>query len=151
MSLSSRGFLSKHSTKLPKASVNSRSERHVTIDQTITRFSFQTDKQPSKAEVIKLVNRGTSKLWSQVGSTLEHIVLWWSDAPLACRPVACARHLRDWLLIIQPEGLDQRQIFVPFRCLSVYHFSNRCTRTDFVNITRIGGNLDGVCNYNHMG
>ncbi|KAG4065560.1 hypothetical protein HA402_013330 [Bradysia odoriphaga] len=65
------------------------------------------DKQPSKAEVIKWVNRGTSKLWAQVGSTLEHIVLWWSDAPLACRPVACARYLRDWLLIIQPEDAPE--------------------------------------------
>lgn len=66
-----------------------------------------TEKQPSKAEVIKWVNRGTSKLWAQVGSTLEHIVLWWSDAPLACRPVACAKYLRDWLLIIQPEDAPE--------------------------------------------
>lgn len=40
-----------------------------------------------------------------MGSTLEHVVLWWSSAPLACRPAACAKHLRDWLLVIQPEGI----------------------------------------------
>lgn len=63
-------------------------------------------KQSSKADIIKLVTRGTRVLWTQVGSTLEHVVLWWSNAPLACRPAACAKYLRDWLLIIQSEGIS---------------------------------------------
>lgn len=67
-------------------------------------YCFCLDKQPSKAEIIKWVNRGTRSLWTQVGSTLEHVVLWWSNAPLACRPAACAKYLRDWLLLIQAEG-----------------------------------------------
>lgn len=62
-------------------------------------------KQSSKADIIKLVTRGTRVLWTQVGSTLEHVVLWWSNAPLACRPSACAKYLRDWLLIIQSDGI----------------------------------------------
>lgn len=59
------------------------------------------DAKPDKAEIVRWVNRGTRALWTQVGSTLEHVVLWWSHAPLACRPVPCARHLRDWLLQLQ--------------------------------------------------
>lgn len=58
-----------------------------------------------KNEIIKWVNRGTRGLWTQVGSTLDHVVLWWSTAPLACKPVACAKYLRDWLLMIQSEGI----------------------------------------------
>ena len=73
-------------------------------------------------EIIKWVNRGTRGLWTQVGSTLEHVVLWWSNAPLACRPSACARHLRDWLLMIQTDG------FFFLKCLLNYkitlHFPN---------------------------
>lgn len=62
-------------------------------------------KQSTKADIIKLMSRGTRALWTSVGSTLEHVVLWWSNAPLACRPSACAKYLRDWLLIIQPDGI----------------------------------------------
>ena len=58
----------------------------------------------NKNELIKWVNRGSRGLWTQVGGTLEHVVLWWSNAPLGCRPSTCAKYLRDWLLIIQPEG-----------------------------------------------
>lgn len=97
-----------------------------------------TDNQPSKDEVIKWVNRGTSKLWAQVGSTLEHIVLWWSDAPLACRPVACAKYLRDWLLMIQSEGSIQNSS-VPRLFDSLFHFFSihRSTRTHSIDIARI--------------
>ncbi|KAL9697043.1 hypothetical protein quinque_000484 [Culex quinquefasciatus] len=61
------------------------------------------DKTLDKSELIKWVNRGTRGLWTQVGGTLEHVVLWWSSSPLACRPAACAKYLRDWLLLITPD------------------------------------------------
>ncbi|XP_058825246.1 uncharacterized protein LOC131685499 [Topomyia yanbarensis] len=61
------------------------------------------DKELSKTELIKWVNRGTRGLWTQVGGTLEHVVLWWSNSPLACRPAACAKYLRDWLLLVTPD------------------------------------------------
>ncbi|XP_062711971.1 uncharacterized protein LOC134289697 [Aedes albopictus] len=61
------------------------------------------DKELNKAELIKWVNRGTRGLWTQVGGTLEHVVLWWSNSPLACRPPACAKYLRDWLSLITPD------------------------------------------------
>lgn len=61
-------------------------------------------KQPSKEEIIKLVNKGTRGLWTQTGSTLEHVVLWWCHTPLGTRPVTCAKYLRDWLLNTQPDG-----------------------------------------------
>lgn len=31
-------------------------------------------------------------------------MLWWCSTPLACQPVAAARHLRDWLLNMQYDG-----------------------------------------------
>ncbi|XP_055548511.1 uncharacterized protein LOC129732056 [Wyeomyia smithii] len=61
------------------------------------------EKELNKTELIKWVNRGTRGLWTQVGGTLEHVVLWWSNSPLACRPPACAKYLRDWLLLITPD------------------------------------------------
>lgn len=54
------------------------------------------------------VNKATQSLWTQTGATLEHVVLWWCSTPLACQPVAAARHLRDWLLNIQYDGKDFR-------------------------------------------
>ncbi|XP_053696391.1 uncharacterized protein LOC128743756 [Sabethes cyaneus] len=61
------------------------------------------EKELNKTELIKWVNRGTRGLWTQVGGALEHVVLWWSNSPLACRPPACAKYLRDWLLLISPD------------------------------------------------
>lgn len=77
------------------------------VDQVKISFSRlfgRVVKQPSKTEIIKLVNKGTRGLWTQTGSNLEHVVLWWNHTPLGTRPVACAKYLRDWLLNIQPDG-----------------------------------------------
>uniref|UniRef100_A0A182UHA5 Coiled-coil protein 142 C-terminal domain-containing protein n=1 Tax=Anopheles melas TaxID=34690 RepID=A0A182UHA5_9DIPT len=61
------------------------------------------ERELTKSELIKWVNRGTRGLWTQVGGSLEHVVLWWSSSPLACRPAACAKYLRDWLSLLQPD------------------------------------------------
>ncbi|XP_035900175.1 uncharacterized protein LOC118506736 [Anopheles stephensi] len=61
------------------------------------------ERELTKTELIKWVNRGTRGLWTQVGGSLEHVVLWWSSSPLACRPAACAKYLRDWLSLLQPD------------------------------------------------
>lgn len=65
------------------------------------------DVQLKKSELVKWVDKGARGLWTQVGSTLEHVVLWWSNAPLACRPVSCTRHLRDWLLVIHADDAPE--------------------------------------------
>lgn len=65
------------------------------------------DGPPTKADIVRWVNRGTRALWTQVGITLEHVVIWWSHAPLACRPVSSTRHLRDWLLQLQPADAPE--------------------------------------------
>ncbi|XP_059621135.1 uncharacterized protein LOC132264825 [Phlebotomus argentipes] len=65
------------------------------------------DKQSSKEDMVKWINRGTRNLWTQVGSTLEHVVLWWSSAPLACQPPSHTKYLRDWLLMIQPDDAPE--------------------------------------------
>lgn len=57
-----------------------------------------------------MVNKGTRGLWTQTGSTLEHVILWWCQTPLGTRPVACAKYLRDWLLNIQPDGKREGRI-----------------------------------------
>lgn len=79
----------------------------------IFEFLISTEKQPTKSEIIKGVNKATRSLWTQTGATLEHVLLWWCSTPLACQPVAAARHLRDWLLNIQYDGNIHTE-FLPF-------------------------------------
>ncbi|XP_055382407.1 uncharacterized protein LOC129612681 [Condylostylus longicornis] len=55
----------------------------------------------------KWISRGVRSLWTQIGSTLDHIVLWWSNAALACRPAECTKQLRDWLLLLQPQDAPE--------------------------------------------
>jgi len=52
----------------------------------------------TKAEIMKLISKASRFLWTHVTSTLEHYVLWWNHAPLACRPIGCTVYLRTWLL-----------------------------------------------------
>ena len=52
----------------------------------------------TKSEIMKLIDRASRFLWTHVSGTLEHFVLWWNAAPLACRPVGCTKYLREWLL-----------------------------------------------------
>jgi hypothetical protein len=42
-----------------------------------------------------------------VGGTLEHYLLWWASFPLACRPVSCAKYLREYLMLIQPDDMPE--------------------------------------------
>lgn len=65
---------------------------------------FALDERITKAEIVKWVNKATKGLWTQTGTTLEHVLLWWCSTPLACQPVAAAKHLRDWLLNLQYDG-----------------------------------------------
>lgn len=47
---------------------------------------------------MRWVNKGTRSLWTLVAATMEHIILWWNNAPLACKSVSTVGHLRSWLL-----------------------------------------------------
>lgn len=54
----------------------------------------------TKMEIMTLINKASRFLWTNVGGTLEHYVLWWSQFPLACRNVGCTKYLREWLMLI---------------------------------------------------
>lgn len=53
----------------------------------------------TKIDVMRLIEKASRFLWTHVASMLEHFVLWWNSAPLACRPVGCTKYLREWLLL----------------------------------------------------
>ncbi|XP_070493085.1 uncharacterized protein [Chironomus tepperi] len=57
----------------------------------------------TKEEIMNLISRASKFLWTNVGATLEHFLLWWSQFPLACRPVSCTKYLRDYLMLLQPD------------------------------------------------
>lgn len=61
----------------------------------------------TKDEIMTLINRASKFLWTNVGATLEHFLLWWSQFPLACRPVNCTKYLREYLMLIQPEDAPE--------------------------------------------
>lgn len=47
-------------------------------------------------------------LWGEVGNFLEHIVLWWTNAPLSHRSPSSSQHLREWIYeFIQNSSLEQ--------------------------------------------
>jgi Coiled-coil protein 142 len=58
----------------------------------------------NKSEVMRLIEKASRFLWTHVSGTLEHFVLWWNAAPLACRPVGCTKYLREWLLMQSDEA-----------------------------------------------
>ncbi|CAG9583208.1 unnamed protein product [Danaus chrysippus] len=53
--------------------------------------------QVSKKAAQKVTNYYQNLLWGDVGSCLEHIVLWWSSFPLATRSPNTSQNLRMWL------------------------------------------------------
>lgn len=61
----------------------------------------------TKDEIMNLINRASRFLWTNVGGTLEHFLLWWAAFPLACRPVSCTKFLREYLMLIQPDDAPE--------------------------------------------
>lgn len=61
----------------------------------------------TKDEIMNLINRASRFLWTNVGGTLEHYLLWWAQFPLACRPVSCTKYLREYLMMIQPDDAPE--------------------------------------------
>ncbi|XP_022826598.1 uncharacterized protein LOC111356466 [Spodoptera litura] len=53
--------------------------------------------QASKKAAHKVTEYYQNILWGDVGSCLEHIVLWWSHYPLAMRSPNTSQNLREWL------------------------------------------------------
>ncbi|XP_072939627.1 uncharacterized protein [Epargyreus clarus] len=53
--------------------------------------------QASKKAAHKVTEYYQNILWGEVGSCLEHIVLWWSSFPLAIRSPNTSQNLREWL------------------------------------------------------
>lgn len=64
------------------------------------------DGEITKIEIMRLIEKASRFLWTHVSGTLEHFVLWWNAAPLACRPVGCTKYLREWLLM-QPDDAPE--------------------------------------------
>lgn len=61
----------------------------------------------TKEEIMNLITRASRFLWTNVGATLEHYLLWWAVFPMACRPVSCAKYLREYLMLIQPDDAPE--------------------------------------------
>lgn len=61
----------------------------------------------TKDEIMGLINRASRFLWTSVGGTLEHYLLWWAQFPLACRPASCTKYLREYLMLIQPDDAPE--------------------------------------------
>ncbi|XP_049874828.1 uncharacterized protein LOC126372954 [Pectinophora gossypiella] len=55
--------------------------------------------QASKKAAHKVTEYYQNILWGDVGSCLEHIVLWWSSYPLATRSPNTSQNLREWLFL----------------------------------------------------
>ncbi|XP_052742125.1 uncharacterized protein LOC112044032 [Bicyclus anynana] len=53
--------------------------------------------QATKKAAQKVTEYYQNLLWGDVGSCLEHIVLWWSSFPLATRSPNTSQNLREWL------------------------------------------------------
>ncbi|KAL4715689.1 hypothetical protein ACJJTC_006268 [Scirpophaga incertulas] len=53
--------------------------------------------QASKKAAHKVTEYYQNILWGDVGSCLEHIILWWSSFPLAIRSPSTSQNLREWL------------------------------------------------------
>ncbi|CAH0727022.1 unnamed protein product, partial [Brenthis ino] len=53
--------------------------------------------QASKKAAQKVTEYYQNLLWGDVGSCLEHLVLWWSAFPLATRSPNTCQNLREWL------------------------------------------------------
>ncbi|CAB3247367.1 unnamed protein product [Arctia plantaginis] len=53
--------------------------------------------QTSKKAAHKVTEYYQNILWGDVGSCLEHIILWWSSYPLAMRSPNTSQKLREWL------------------------------------------------------
>ncbi|KAL0878824.1 hypothetical protein ABMA27_003850 [Loxostege sticticalis] len=53
--------------------------------------------QASKKAAHKVTEYYQNILWGDVGSCLEHIILWWSSYPLAIRSPNTSQNLREWL------------------------------------------------------
>lgn len=61
----------------------------------------------TKEEIMNLINRASRFLWTNVGGTLEHYLLWWASFPLACRPASCTKYIREYLMLIQPADAPE--------------------------------------------
>ncbi|CAG9100691.1 unnamed protein product [Plutella xylostella] len=53
----------------------------------------------SKKAAKKVTEYYQNVLWGDVGTCLEHIVLWWSTCPLATRSPNTSQNLREWLFL----------------------------------------------------
>ncbi|KAG5685028.1 hypothetical protein PVAND_014231 [Polypedilum vanderplanki] len=87
----------------------------------------------TKEEIMALISRASKFLWTNVGATLEHFLLWWSQFPLACRPVSCTKYLREYLMLIQPEDAPE-PILSTLKSLGeilTVHVAGTCWDKDF--------------------
>lgn len=79
-----------------------------------------SEKHPTNEDLLNWVNKGTRSLWTFVAATMEHIILWWNNAPLACKSVSAVGHLRSWLLSMPFVGKLKQ---ISFKNLLMFIFS----------------------------
>lgn len=68
----------------------------------------------TKEEIMNLINRASRFLWTNVGGTLEHYLLWWAQFPLACRPASCTKYLREYLMVLLIDQFTSIRKLVTF-------------------------------------
>ncbi|XP_073946184.1 uncharacterized protein [Choristoneura fumiferana] len=74
--------------------------------------------QTSKKAAKKVTEYYQNILWGDVGSCLEHIVLWWSSFPLAIRSPNTSQNLREWLFATFKSNNTPELVLAALRMLA---------------------------------
>ncbi|XP_060528327.1 uncharacterized protein LOC132703217 [Cylas formicarius] len=72
----------------------------------------------SKTAARKVADYYQRILWSEVGSHLEHVILWWAPSPLAARPPRSSQHLREWINQFIPTADMPQSVISALTCLA---------------------------------
>ncbi|XP_026330699.1 uncharacterized protein LOC113238160 isoform X1 [Hyposmocoma kahamanoa] len=72
----------------------------------------------SKKAAHKVTEYYQNVLWGDVGSCLEHIVLWWTSYPLATRSPNTSQNLREWLFMTFNDNNTPELVLAALRILA---------------------------------
>ncbi|KAH9642223.1 hypothetical protein HF086_005553 [Spodoptera exigua] len=90
--------------------------------------------QASKKAAHKVTEYYQNILWGDVGSCLEHIVLWWSHYPLAMRSPNTSQNLREWLFAT--FNVNSKSIYFNYRIIKhLYHIKVATLTTNLKSTT----------------
>ncbi|XP_018334687.1 uncharacterized protein LOC108743606 isoform X2 [Agrilus planipennis] len=69
----------------------------------ITRPKYSSEIEIKEDAKKALLNYYQLILWIEVGTFLEHVILWWGASPLSARPPHSSQHLREWINQLIPK------------------------------------------------